>query len=101
VGDIIKNSIFYVNKDSLLRDTADRILKRGLKYVPVVDHEKKLVGIVTRAALVDVVYDTIWGDNDDKSDDNDSDQADSDTENTASATAASEAPANSDTPKEV
>lgn len=101
VGDIIKTSIFYVNKDSLLRDTADRILKRGLKYVPVVDHEKKLVGIVTRAALVDVVYDTIWGDNDDKSDDNDSDQADSDTENTASATAASEAPANSDTPKEV
>ena len=90
-----------MNKDSLLRDTADRILKRGLKYVPVVDHDKKLVGIVTRAALVDVVYDTIWGDNDDKSDDNDSDQADSDTENTASATAASEAPANSDTPKEV
>ena len=101
VGDIIKTSIFYVNKDSLLRDTADRILKRGLKYGPVVDHDKKLVGIVTRAALVDVVYDTIWGDNDDKSDDNDSDQADSDTENTASATAASEAPANSDTPKEV
>lgn len=101
VGDIIKTSIFYVNKDSLLRDTADCILKRGLKYVPVVDADKKLVGIVTRAALVDVVYDTIWGDNDDKSDDNDSDQADSDTENTASATAASEAPANSDTPKEV
>jgi predicted transcriptional regulator len=65
VGDIIKNSIFYVNKDSLLRDTADRILKRGLKYVPVVDNDQKLVGIVTRAALVDVVYDTIWGDNDD------------------------------------
>ncbi|MDN6447105.1 MAG: betaine/proline/choline family ABC transporter ATP-binding protein [Lacticaseibacillus paracasei] len=101
VGDIIKTSIFYVNKDSLLRDTADRIHKRGLKYVPGVDHEKKLVGIVTRAALVDVVYDTIWGDNDDKSDDIGSDQADSDTENTASATAASEAPANSDTPKEV
>ncbi len=65
VGDITKSSIFYVNKNALLRDTADRILKRGFKYVPVVDNDQKLVGIVTRASLVDVVYDTIWGENED------------------------------------
>ncbi|TFJ38727.1 glycine/betaine ABC transporter ATP-binding protein [Carnobacterium divergens] len=64
VGDIMSENVFFVRKDSLLRDTVQRILKRGLKYVPVVDEAGKLVGIVTRASLVDVVYDTIWGDDD-------------------------------------
>lgn len=62
VGDIMNKNAFFVRKDSLLRDTVRRILKRGLKYVPVVDEKGLLVGIVTRASLVDVVYDTIWGD---------------------------------------
>ena len=46
----------------LVRDTIERILKRGWKYVPVVDDDHRLVGIVTRTALVDVVYDAVWGD---------------------------------------
>lgn len=33
----------------------ERILKRGLKYVPVVDEQNKVVGILTRASLVDIV----------------------------------------------
>lgn len=68
VVDKTKSSIAYVKKDALLRDTADRSFKRGFKYVPVVDNEEKLVGIETRALLVDVVYDTIWGDNEDEED---------------------------------
>lgn len=68
VSDILRTDIFYVTSDTLLRDTVDRILKRGLKYVPVVDKAGKLVGIVTRAALVDMVYDTIWGDSKDTDD---------------------------------
>ncbi|KRL36715.1 betaine/proline/choline family ABC transporter ATP-binding protein [Liquorilactobacillus uvarum] len=68
VSDILNTKIFYVVDDTLLRDTVDRILKRGLKYVPVVDHAGKLRGIVTRAAIVDMVYDTIWGDSDDEGD---------------------------------
>ncbi|MGX6980164.1 betaine/proline/choline family ABC transporter ATP-binding protein [Vagococcus elongatus] len=62
VGDILQTDVFFVQKDSKLRDTVRRILKRGLKYVPVVDKNKRLVGIVTRASLVDVVYDVVWGD---------------------------------------
>ncbi len=38
-----------------------------MKYVPVVDQDNKLKGIVTRAALVDMVYDTIWGESADHS----------------------------------
>ncbi|EUJ46441.1 betaine/proline/choline family ABC transporter ATP-binding protein [Listeria riparia] len=62
VVDILDKNVFYVRKDALLRDTMQRILKRGFKYVPVVDEKRRLVGIVTRASLVDIVYDSIWGD---------------------------------------
>lgn len=61
VSDIINPKVFFVKKSSLLRDTLQRILKRGLKYVPVVDDQQKVVGILTRASLVDIVYDVIWG----------------------------------------
>ena len=38
------------------------ILKRNVRNVPVVDSdEETLIGLVTRANLVDIVYDSIWG----------------------------------------
>lgn len=61
VKDIVETNLIAVEKDTLIRDTVRKILKRGIKYVPVVDHEHRLVGIVTRATLVDIVYDSIWG----------------------------------------
>jgi len=61
VGDILKTDVFYVKQSSLLRNTLQRILKRGLKYVPVVDDQQRVVGIITRASLVDLVYDVLWG----------------------------------------
>ncbi|HAQ0765017.1 TPA: CBS domain-containing protein, partial [Enterococcus faecium] len=57
VGDILNKHVFYVKESATLQ----RILKRGLKYVPVVDEQNKVVGILTRASLVDIVYDVIWG----------------------------------------
>ena len=58
--------VFYVKSDSLVRDTVERILKRGFKNIPVVDNDNKLVGIVTRAALVDCLR-ALW--DEDKKDD--------------------------------
>ncbi|MFC6274013.1 betaine/proline/choline family ABC transporter ATP-binding protein [Levilactobacillus tangyuanensis] len=55
------HDVFYVQADSLIGDTVDRILKQGVKNVPVVDKDKRLVGIVTRTALVDIVYDALKG----------------------------------------
>ncbi|MHC5280335.1 betaine/proline/choline family ABC transporter ATP-binding protein [Listeria kieliensis] len=70
VVDILERDVFYVKEDALLRDTIQRILKRGYKYVPVVDDDKRLVGIVTRASLVDMVYDSIWGEEQEDTDSN-------------------------------
>lgn len=62
VGDILNKDVFYVKESRLLRDVLQRILKRGLKYVPVVDEKNHITGILTRASLVDIVYDVLWGD---------------------------------------
>lgn len=60
----MNRNIFYVKEDSVIRDTVERILKRGFKNVPVIDDDHHLVGIVTRATLVDMVYDALWGETD-------------------------------------
>ncbi|WP_059103638.1 betaine/proline/choline family ABC transporter ATP-binding protein [Shouchella shacheensis] len=64
VSEIVETDFYSVREDALLRDTVQKLLKRGLKYAPVVDEKKRLTGIVTRASLVDMVYDSIWGSED-------------------------------------
>lgn len=61
ISELTNEKVFYVKADSLIGDTVDRILKQGVKNVPVVDKQKRLVGIVTRTALVDIVYDALRG----------------------------------------
>src|SRR5699024_2536271 len=62
VDEVINTDVLAVNSGSLLRDTIRRILRRNAAYVPVVNDDNQLEGIVTRATLTNVVYDTIWGD---------------------------------------
>ncbi|WP_404450576.1 betaine/proline/choline family ABC transporter ATP-binding protein [Virgibacillus necropolis] len=64
VGDVLDSELYTVPEGTLLRDTIHKILRRGMKYVPVVDEKHRLKGIVTRASLADVVYDSIWGEED-------------------------------------
>ncbi|MGO3601974.1 MAG: betaine/proline/choline family ABC transporter ATP-binding protein [Enterococcus malodoratus] len=64
IGDIINPNVFYVKESALVRDSLQRILKRGVKYVPVVNDSKHLVGILTRVSLVDIIYDVLWGEED-------------------------------------
>ncbi|RIN98144.1 osmoprotectant, partial [Mammaliicoccus sciuri] len=45
-----------------LQDSVRTILKRNVRNVPVVDAENHIIGLITRANLVDIVYDSIWGD---------------------------------------
>ncbi|PRY83857.1 betaine/proline/choline family ABC transporter ATP-binding protein [Alkalibacterium olivapovliticus] len=60
--DEIMSHVYYVKSGTLLSSVADKMLKRGYKNIPVVNEEGILEGLVTRASLVDIVYDTIWGD---------------------------------------
>lgn len=62
VYEVMNGEVLAVSKESLLRDTVRKMLRLGAKYVPVVDESHRIAGIVTRATLADIVYDTIWGD---------------------------------------
>lgn len=58
---VMDTEIYTVEQHTLLRDTIRRILRNGTRYVPVVDEHNHLTGIVTRASLANIVYDSIWG----------------------------------------
>lgn len=62
IAEAMNNEVIYVKIGTKLQDTVRRILKRNLQNIPVVDHDNKLVGLITRANIVDTIYDTIWGD---------------------------------------
>lgn len=62
IYDVMDTNIYKVNQDVLLRDTVHKILRNDMRYAPVIDEQQHLLGIVTRASIVNIVYDSIWGD---------------------------------------
>lgn len=64
VDDIMQLPNYYVRKDTYLKDMTNRMLKYGLRTVVVLDEEYKLEGILTRTSLVDMVYESLWGEED-------------------------------------
>lgn len=69
--DTMQREIYRVRIDSKLQDSVRTILKRNVRNVPVVDSDNKtLLGLVTRANLVDIVYDSIWGELESDNNDN-------------------------------
>ena len=57
----MQRDVYKVHIDSKLQDSVRTILKRNVRNVPVVDDHNQLIGLITRANLVDIVYDSIWG----------------------------------------
>ena len=69
--DTMQRDIYRVRIDSKLQDSVRTSLKRNVRNVPVVDSDNKtLLGLVTRANLVDIVYDSIWGELESDNNDN-------------------------------
>src|SRR5699024_4456442 len=62
VADVMHTRIRPVFEDALVQDTTTQILKGRIPNMPVVDREGRLTGLVTRSALVNLVYNSIWGD---------------------------------------
>ncbi|CZQ84321.1 betaine/proline/choline family ABC transporter ATP-binding protein [Trichococcus ilyis] len=61
VGEVM-SEVSFVREGTLVRDALQRILKLGYKNIPVVDEKNHLIGLITRTSIVDMVYNTIWGD---------------------------------------
>lgn len=50
-----------VFNDDLLSSIYQTIINRHLKYMPVVDHDHRVVGIITRSSLATLLYEHVWG----------------------------------------
>ncbi|MFI3544482.1 betaine/proline/choline family ABC transporter ATP-binding protein [Mammaliicoccus sciuri] len=59
--DIMNRDIYTVKTGTMLQDSVRTILKRNVRLIPVVDEQYYIKGVITRASLVDIVYDSIWG----------------------------------------
>ncbi|MDY0395712.1 betaine/proline/choline family ABC transporter ATP-binding protein [Virgibacillus halophilus] len=62
IGQVMETEFYKVKQHVLLRDTVHKILRNDMRYAPVVDEDNHLLGIITRASIVSIVYDSIWGD---------------------------------------
>lgn len=51
----------YIARDTLIRDALHWIVHLGYRYLPVVDEGNRLIGVVTRAVLVEDIYANVWG----------------------------------------
>lgn len=59
--DIMERDVYKVSLDTKLQDSIRTILKRNVRHIPVVDEDNILKGLITRSNLVDIVYESIWG----------------------------------------
>ena len=59
--DMMDRNVYTVKTGTMLQDSVRTILKRNVRLIPVVDNQNLIKGVITRASLVDIVYDSIWG----------------------------------------
>lgn len=59
--DLMEREVYKVSLDTKLQDSIRTILKRNVRHIPVVDENNILKGLITRSNLVDIVYESIWG----------------------------------------
>lgn len=53
--DIMEKNVVYVHKDSSIVDILQIINDKNVGYIPVVDDENKLMGLITRSSLISVL----------------------------------------------
>lgn len=64
IYEVMKTDIITAEEDTLLRDATRQISIHNLKYLPVVDQAHRIKGILTKTNLVDAIYESIWGNED-------------------------------------
>lgn len=50
----------YLHNDTKIIDAVDAVVNLEYRNLPVVDENKKFVGVVTRASIVDTIYNSLW-----------------------------------------
>ncbi|WP_213975209.1 ABC transporter ATP-binding protein [Tepidanaerobacter acetatoxydans] len=55
ISEIVKTEVYYVNEDANVNQVLSIMAQKQVGYVPVVSSDNKLVGLVTRSSLVNVL----------------------------------------------
>ena len=59
VYEIMETETASVNQNEKVKDVVEPLLSMALKYLPVVDDENHLVGIMTRSSIVSLIYEQL------------------------------------------
>ncbi|MDD7362686.1 MAG: ABC transporter ATP-binding protein [Firmicutes bacterium] len=62
----VYDDVYAIRKDTIIRNAISDIYNADIKNLPVVDDEHRLIGLVTRAAVVDTIYMNLWGDDEEE-----------------------------------
>lgn len=57
----VMDTVYAIREDTVIMNAIHDIYKLDIKNLPVVDEKNKLVGLVTRASVVDTIYNNLWG----------------------------------------
>lgn len=60
IMDIVDRKVEALREDDFIQNKLRDVLRRGRSNIPVVDRSNKLVGIITKTTLVNLVYNLIW-----------------------------------------
>jgi CBS domain-containing protein len=61
VGDVMSDEIMTITADAPLKDAAMIMVKSGVSGLPVIDDERKVIGIITEADFVTAEANRSWG----------------------------------------
>ncbi|HHX36487.1 MAG TPA: CBS domain-containing protein, partial [Clostridiaceae bacterium] len=59
LNELMKTCV-YVPEKTKIRDAIYSIMKLGYRNLPVVDEKNRITGIMTRAAVVESIYNSVW-----------------------------------------
>lgn len=62
----VMDKVYAIEEDTVIMNAIRDIYNLDIKNLPVVDYENKLVGLVTRASVVDTIYTNLWENEEDE-----------------------------------
>lgn len=62
----VMDKVYAIEEDTVIMNAIRDIYNLDIKNLPVVDDENKLVGLVTRASVVDTIYTNLWENEEDE-----------------------------------
>lgn len=65
VGDIAVKRVAFVRAEQTVREAVYLMAEHDVGYLPVVDDNNKLQGLMTRSSLVDILSDVLWPESED------------------------------------